>query len=212
MKTRFAQKVLIFVSLFLIVSLVGCKTNFKKPAYQNTPQALAQTITPGSGDHIALLLPAKGPHAAAAKTIRDGFLATYYQNAQHEPSEAAVKIYDTTENGVQAAYQRALQEQARLIVGPLTKSEVQTIANMPLEIPVLALNTISEDTSLPQNLYQFGLLPEDEVIAVAEHARRAGHQRALILAPHSEWGQRLARTFKRYWESNQGRVVDARFF
>lgn len=162
--------------------------------------------------HIALLLPTKGPHAQAAKIVRDGFLAAYYQARQNQPSDPSVKIYDTSDQQIQEAYQKALAEQATIIVGPLTKPEVQTIAKLPLEIPVLALNTISEDNSFPRKLYQFGLMPEDEVVAVGEHALHQGRRRALILAPQSEWGQRLVDTFKQFWTSHNGQVIDIRLF
>lgn len=162
--------------------------------------------------HIALLLPSKGPHAQAAKIVKDGFLAAYYQAKQNQPSDPSVKIVDTSDQSIQEAYQKALADQATIIVGPLTKPEVQAIAKMPLAIPVLALNTIAEDNSFPRNLYQFGLMPEDEVVAVAEHALRQGRRKALILAPQSEWGQRLTETFKQFWTSRNAQVVDVKLF
>jgi outer membrane PBP1 activator LpoA protein len=181
--------------------------------HQYTHSNLASQSEYGTGNqHIALLLPTKGPHAKAAKIVRDGFLAAYYQARQNQPSDTAVKIYDTHSPNVEEAYRKALAEKASLIVGPLTKPEVQLIAKLHLDVPVLALNTISEDNSFPRNLYQFGLMPEDEVFAVGAHALRQGRSRALILAPESEWGQRLASTFKHFWTSHNAIVVDIKFF
>lgn len=167
-----------------------------------------------NGLRIALLLPSKGPHAEAAKTVRDGFLAGYYKTKQQQPVNASIKIYDTGEgNKVREAYEKAIAEQAHIIVGPLTKSEVQILSKIQnLPLPVLALNTVSENSSLPRQLYQFGLMPEDEVVAIAEHALRHRHNRALIFAPQTEWGQRLVATFKQYWQSHGGSVVDVKFF
>lgn len=180
---------------------------------QYTHSNISATFGQGTGNqHIALLLPTKGAHAAAAKIIKDGFLAAYYQAKQNQPSDPSVKIVDTSDQSIQEAYQKALADHATIIVGPLTKSDVQTIAKMPLDIPVLALNTIAEDNSFPRKLYQFGLMPEDEVVAVAEHALHQGRRRALILAPQSEWGHRLTDTFKQFWTSRNAEVVDIKFF
>lgn len=178
-------------------------------------------INAGSSRKIALLLPSHGPHAKAAKTIRDGFLAAYYKTLSHQPSEASVQVYDTSaEGGVAGAYQKALNDNVGLIVGPLTKPEVQEIAGMNLDVPVLALNTLSgsakQGGSHSKNrfgnpaskLYQFGLMPEDEVFAVALHARQQGQKRALIIAPESEWGNRMAKAFSDSFESNGGKIVD----
>lgn len=163
---------------------------------------------------IALILPTKGPHAEAAKTIRNGFLAAYYRAAQAQQTNGTtVKIYDTGEgNLIREAYQKAISDQANFIIGPLTKPELQIIANMQLDYPVLALNTLSEDSRLPAKLYQFGLMPEDEVLAAASLALKQGLRNALVLAPQTEWGQRLANTFKSYWESHHGKVIDIRLY
>jgi len=196
--------------------LAGCKTNFHQSGTSSEKMSrdkynLSKRETRNS--HIALLLPTKGPHAKAAKIVRDGFLAAYYRAKQNQLSpDAEVKMIDTSSQSLEAAYQKALSEHANIIVGPLTKSEVQAISKLQLEIPVLALNTISENNTFPKNLYQFGLMPEDDVVAVAEHALRQGHQRTLILAPHSEWGLRLADTFKQVWVSHHATVVDIKLF
>lgn len=202
-----------FALILCITFLAGCKTNFKQSISQYTHSNLTAQTEQGTGtQHIALLLPIKGAHAQAAKIVKDGFLAAYYQAKQNQSSNPSLKIIDTSDQSIQEAYQKALADQATIIVGPLTKLDVQTIAKMPLDIPVLALNTIAEDSSLPRKLYQFGLMPEDEVVAVAEHALRQDRRRALILAPQSEWGQRLADTFKQFWTSHNAQVVDIKLF
>lgn len=157
---------------------------------------------------IALLLPTTGSHAGAAKTIRDGFLAGYYKALQHQPSDPSVQVYDTEENGgVVGAYQKALAEKADFIVGPLTKSEVQTIAGIKLDIPVLALNDIGKRSN-SDNLYQFGLMPEDEIAATVISARQQGHKNALVIFPEGNWGQRMVQSFKAVWVAHGGEIIN----
>lgn len=153
---------------------------------------------------IALLLPAKGPYAKAAKTIRDGFLTAYYKTAS-KASEPEVHIFDTTEpGGLAAAYNKAISSQVDLIVGPLTKAEVKALAKIKLSMPVLALNTVNETQD---KLYQFGLMPEDEAETVALHAHRQGKKCALIVAPRGEWGDRMVTAFKSAFHSYEGKVA-----
>jgi outer membrane PBP1 activator LpoA protein len=178
----------------------------------NTP-AINSDSTPATL-HIALLLPSKGPHAKAAKSIQDGFLAAYYQSL-NQPSDVVVKIYDThTGDKVLEAYRKALAEHATFIVGPLTKPEIESLLHTRLTIPVLALNTVMENKSLPPQLYQFGLMPEDEVAAIANLALQEQHKNVLILAPQNDWGKRLSETFQQYWMSNGqgGSIKDIRYF
>lgn len=170
----------------------------------------SQSQHSGTTHTIALLLPSRGPHAEAAKTIREGFLAAYYK--AQSGNESKIQMIDTSETGgVNAAYQKAIAEHVDLIVGPLTKPEVQTLADMPLDIPVLALNTLKTSKVKSSHLYQFGLMPEDEVYAAAQHARQQGRQRALIIAPQSEWGQRMAKEFQSSFEAQRGRVIKTVF-
>jgi outer membrane PBP1 activator LpoA protein len=212
-RPQYLRYPIVFGFILCLTFLAGCKTNFQHSRLKVTQDQYTLSHRSAGNPHIALLLPTKGSHAEAAKIIRDGFLAAYYQAKQNQLSfDAEVKMYDTSSQSIEAAYQKALSEQATFIVGPLTKPEVQAIAKLPLDIPVLALNTISENNPLQRNLYQFGLMPEDEVMAVAEHALRQGHQRALILAPHSEWGLRLADTFKHFWNAHHATVVDIKLF
>lgn len=164
------------------------------------------TNVSGHNKRIALLLPLKGPHAEAAKTIRDGFLAAYYQ-FNPQTAEPAVKFYDTNDgSSIEMAYRQAIEDKVDFIVGPLTKGEVETIAGLSTDIPVLALNTIGEGKG-NRKLYQFGLMPEDEIFTMVEHARNQGHKRALIIAPQNEWGNRMASTFNSAWTAKGGVVI-----
>jgi len=164
---------------------------------------------------IALLLPSKGPHAKAAKSIQDGFLAAYYQSLNHQSSDPTVNLYDThTGDKIIDAYRKALADQATFIVGPLTKPEVEALLQVRLTIPVLALNTVQDNKTIPPHFYQFGLMPEDEVQAVVKLALKEHHQNVLILAPQNEWGKRLANAFQKDWMSvgNNSRIQEVFYF
>lgn len=183
--------------------LNGCSGGLSNTSYGHTP-------APGLGGRkIGLLLPNHGPHAQSAKTIRDGFLAAYYTNLQAHPQDQALKFYDTS--NLEAAYRQAIEENVSLIVGPLTKQEVENLIKLKLDIPVLALNTIPSSHP-PAQLYQFGLIPENEVAAIVEHAQQQGHRRALILTPKSEWGHRMAEAFERAWQYVGGTPVETVMF
>ncbi|ALP52320.1 hypothetical protein Tel_03705 [Candidatus Tenderia electrophaga] len=189
-------------------------------------------------EHIALLLPLSGNFATPAKAVRDGFLAAYYaRNSERYTPE--IRIYDTTddvESGL-AVYQRAVDEGADFIVGPLHKPLVEALAQHanpvpeediappgllsaviepaqpaaaePMAVPTLALNYWSDENRVAENFYQFGLLPEDEARQVAERAWLEGYDQALILAPEGEWGERMYATFARHWQQLDGRVLEA---
>lgn len=159
---------------------------------------------------IALLLPLSGSFAAPAKAVRDGFLAAYYsrRNRRYSPE---IQIYDTSDNvliGLEV-YQQAIDGGADMIIGPLHKPLLEAVTALN-DIPVktLALNYLSEETLVADNFFQYGLLPEDEARQVAERAWLDGHNKALVLAPEGEWGERMLNTFEKHWQQLDGNTVE----
>lgn len=164
-------------------------------------------------DRLALLLPLKGKFASAGEALRDGFLAAYY--ARRPNASQQIRIYDTADiNQVSAIYQRAIEDGAQFIIGPLNKEAVQKLADMDeLTIPTLALNYLStDDTSVRSNLFQFGLLPEEEARQVAERTWLDGHVNAAVLVPAGPWGERIQNAFKERWELMGGRIVETQTY
>ncbi len=160
--------------------------------------------------HIALLLPLSGNFAAPAKAIRDGFLAAYYSRSNRRYSPE-IKIYDTSDEvmiGLEV-YQQAVDNGADMIIGPLHKPLLEAVAALD-EIPVktLALNYLGEETLVAENFFQYGLLPEDEARQVAERAWLDGYNKALVLAPEGEWGERMLNTFQQHWQQLDGNTVE----
>jgi outer membrane PBP1 activator LpoA protein len=151
----------------------------------------------GAGFQIALLLPLSGKAQAAAAAVRDGFTASWLASAPGD-ARTRVRVYDTSP-GAAAAYQRALAEGARIVVGPLLKDEIAAIvAAEPsgLPVPTLALNaTGAPGAATPAFLYQFALDPEQEARAVAHRIADDGLVRGIALFPDGAWGQRLHEAF-----------------
>ena len=190
---------------------------------------------------IALLLPLSGNFAAPATAVRDGFLAAYFAaqaqtagqpgnpppsanpvsaewpQSNNEPwrqQAPRVRIYDTAGDIDQAlsAYRQAVAEGAELVVGPLNKQVVEALVQTQ-DIPVttLALN-YSRTDSAAGNFFQFGLLPEDEARQVAERAWLDGHNRALVLTPRGEWGERMRKSFTDHWQMMGGAVAESQAY
>lgn len=172
--------------------------------------SLAQLATPHTPQHLAIMLPLSGPLGHQGNTVRDGFLKAYYANQTKTHTAQAISFYDTNINkNIDALYQKALADGADFIVGPLSKEEVQTLTRQNnFSMPTLALNYTDTTSSLPRNLYQFGLSPTDETQQVADKAKAAGLSHAVIITTQNEWGQRVAKSLTTRWQANGGKVQD----
>jgi uncharacterized protein len=159
--------------------------------------------------HIALLLPITGRAAAASTQVRDGFMTAYYQSAPAQRPN--VRVYDTGEGGgIADAVNRATQEGAEFIVGPLTREEVIAAAGLASSHPpILALNFLPSDRPAPMTFYQFALSPEDEAKSAARRILEDGHRHGVAIVPSGDWGTRVLAAFKQELEAGGGTLFAA---
>lgn len=155
---------------------------------------------------IALMLPLGD---AAGRAISDGFMAAYYDAVSQNQRTPEVIVIDTSQvTDILPVYQGAVESGVDMIIGPLRKDFVRQLQAMtPLPIPTLALNYGDEGLINSQNLYQFGLAPEDEIAQAARLAWQAGHRYAAVLTPAGEEYRRIQENFVQYWESLGGEIV-----
>jgi len=163
---------------------------------------------------LALLLPLSGNSASLGDAIQNGFLAAYYRAAVGLEEPQQVRIYDVADaGGARAAYNRAVEDGAEFIVGPLLRDAVGEIATQPvLPVPVLTLNNLPDNLNAPPGLYQFALAPEDEAVAAAQRAILDGRSRGVALVPNSDWGRRLLSSFVSEYEKLGGTLLEYRYY
>lgn len=157
---------------------------------------------------IAVILPFTGRFAAAAAAVRDGLLAAHY-SAAVGGSTPRIRFYDNGGDPERAVdrYREAVQDGADFVIGPLQREAVTALARLyDLPVPVLALNT-TDAVDIPGNLFQFGLLPEDEATQIAERVTQEGLMRGLVLVPDNDLGLRMLVAFRERLEALEGSLV-----
>ena len=185
-----------------------------QPDYTSQAQQLANRSSRMPA-RVALLLPQSGRLAAAGAAVRDGFMATWLQAG----GGSRIQVYDTASGDLASLVGRALADGAEVIVGPLTKPDVEAMSRLDTgTVPVLALNQLDErpvygdSVAPPGSFYQFALSPEDEARQVAEAASAQGLLRAIALAPDNDAGRRTLDAFRVRLAELGGTTLDARLF
>lgn len=166
---------------------------------QNRAAPLPQQVS-----RVAVLLPLNGKLSVLGNTILQGMQATQTGFS----TDTRIKTYDVSNTDVWTQYQKAVADGADVVIGPLDKRKLQTLAskgNLPR--PVIGLNRTNEQGVRYASIYQFGLSPEDEAYQIAQFAASRGHRRAALMYPDSSWGQRLAQAFKSSYSRSGGQVV-----
>lgn len=184
------------------------------PAERHTPDMVA-ALTRAAGQRpetVAIILPLSGPLASAGKVIRNGLLTGYYSALSQGRSVPELHFYDNGDAEVIEHYNQALEDNADLVLGPLSKQQVQQVARINrLPVTTLTLNYVDQKQP-PDNLYQFGLDPEDEARQVVEQAYEEGARLAGVLYPDSDWGKRMARTYIEAFEEKGGLITTQQKF
>lgn len=178
------------------------------------------TLLPGAGANVregykvptqvALLLPSDGNYAAASTSIREGFFAAYLDAGRNHAPRPSVRVYDSkgTSDGAIKAYQQAVSDGAKLVVGPLTRGEVAAVfSQVQLPVPVLALNH-PDDKQLPTgDASEFGLLPETEGAQAADHMVERSLRQVYVLISNDDFAQRAAAAFKAELAARGGQLL-----
>ncbi len=175
---------------------------------QQMPKPAVLAGGPGGGGRIALLLPITGRQAAAATTVRDGFMTAYFQTP--EGQRMPIEVYDTTDTAMADSVARATQDGADIIVGPLTRDEVVAAAGLAIRRPpILALNFLPASQPAPNGFFQFALSPEDEARLAARRILADGHKNGIAIVPSGDWGTRVLAAFKQELEAGGGGLFAA---
>ena len=159
--------------------------------------------------HIGVILPLQSrAYGRLAEQVRLGILTASNMASYNA---LPVIVYSTTGDtrGIVQAYERAVQDGARVIIGPLTRDGVSAVAESTIvAVPTVALNVPDADITLPRQMYFFGLQIETEAQQVARLAFRHGGRKALLVVGESALSQRIARAFTRQWKALKGDIAD----
>lgn len=180
------------------------------PAMRSVVPGLAPDATPLGLEprHVALLLPLSGRAAAFGSAIRDGVLSHYADRFGAALSAPRISIIDVTESGPLVSYQRAVEQDVDLIIGPVMRSSVDALATYEgSRVPTLLLNYPTVTERYVAGVFAFGLAPEDEARTAAARAYADGHRRAVAMVPTGDRGERLLTAFNEQFRAMGGEVL-----
>lgn len=159
--------------------------------------------------HIAALLPTKSAtFGKLADAVRRGLIAGASVSG---PSALPLIVYPTGDDSKELidTYDHAIRVGARLVIGPLTKAGVHTIAGSnAVTVPTLGLTIPDSDVLLPDGMYAFGVQIESEARQMVKYALSQGRRRAVIIASDNSLGRRVASAFAEDWTRSGRLVVD----
>jgi len=183
------------------------------PARTLPPSALSGLSKQSySANKIAVLLPLEGKFAKAAAAIKEGILMAHFR--QQQPGKPSPELLFLNSEVINTPIQlQAIlsEQQIDLVIGPLSKDYVTTLASDGhISTPILALNYADDQNR--EGFYQFGLSTDDEAKQIAAQAWNDGIRNAAILTPKSKWGEKVETAFREHFSALGGNIVTAHNF
>ena len=171
------------------------------------PDHLAFVSEHNTIEHVALLLPLRGPLVAAGEAVIAGAVDQLYSLFPDPNRRPALTTIDTQQYpDIATGYKAAIQQGSDMVIGPLTKANVAALADAPNKpVPLIALNHIDGFAAEGETPWlSFSLSPEDEARQTADVAFGQGCRTAIVIAMNSERGQRLLGAFETRWQRHGG--------
>ena len=150
---------------------------------------------PRESEAIVLVLPlASAAFGRAAEAVQAGFLAAA------DTAKARVVVIAHADGEVLAAFGKAKDTGARVIVGPLVRDDLKAVAGAGISLPpTVALNQLDEGAVLPDNMYSLTLTLDSDTRQLARRARDDGAATDAVIASDTPLQQRFASAFNAEW-------------
>jgi ABC-type branched-subunit amino acid transport system substrate-binding protein len=163
---------------------------------------------------VALLLPFTNP-AAETRQIAEA-LQRAAELALFDSRNNNIILMPRDEGGsperAAAAAQRAIDEGAEIILGPLFAQPTAAVAPIArrANVPVISFSTDREVAG--DGVYLLSFQPETEVQRIVSYAARQGHSDFAALVPQTAYGQRVSAAFRDAVGRIAARIVSVQTF
>ena len=200
------------VGLASVTLLSACSTVVPRAPIQAPPPVRAAERPPEvevgiprdtQRNRVALLVPLTGPNAGVGQSIAN---ATMLALLDTQATQVRVTNYDTA-TGAAAAAQRAIDEGAQLILGPLLAEDARAVGPIAKAAGVPVLSFSNDASVAGPGVYVMGYAPAQSVARVVGYARSRGVTSFAGLMPNGLYGERASTAFLRAVESEGGQVV-----
>jgi uncharacterized protein len=192
---RWCRATTAFALSLALPALSAAQTPAASEVNPATVAATPVAEAPVESAAIVLVLPlASATFGRAAEAVQAGFLAAA------DAAKARVVVIAHADGEVLAAFGKAKDAGARVIVGPLVRDDLKIVAGAGLELPpTIALNQLDEGTMLPESMYSLTLTLDSDARQLAHRARDEGAMTVAVIASDTPLQQRFAGAFNAEW-------------
>jgi len=155
------------------------------------PQVARPRREPGAQIKVGMLLSLSGRAAAIGRDMQDAAQMALFDNADAK-FELLMRDDGGTVEGAREAASQVLAEGAQILLGPLTRAQVQAVAPLARQRGVAVVSFSNDRGVAGDGVLILGYTPEEQIERVVRHAAAAGVRAFGALAPDGAFGQAVA--------------------
>ncbi len=186
--------------------LVGCQTGRRGPLVPSGPRTQGPAVpTARERNLVAVIVPTSGSDGAIGQSIANA--ANLALADSREPTLKITTYDSAAAGGAAAAARRALDDGARLILGPLLAEDVRAAAPIArhANVPVIAFS--NDEGVAGDGVYIMGFTPDQSIGRVVAEARAHGRGSFAALVPTGLYGQRASQAMLAAVRRSGGRMT-----
>ena len=201
-----ARRHLLLVSLGTTLLLAGCQTS-RRPTVATPGAEPARPLAPTdrARNLVAIIVPTSGSDGAIGQSISN---AANLALADSREQSLRITTYDSAApGGAAGAARRAIDDGARLILGPLLAEDVRLAAPVArkAKVPVIAFS--NDEGVAGDGVYIMGFTPGQSIGRVVAQARTSGRGNFAALVPTGLYGQRATQAMLAAVRRSGGRMT-----
>ncbi len=156
------------------------------------------------------------PLYRAGAALRAGLVSAWLETTPERRPQLHFHYIGSDSDAIVAAWFDAREQGSEMLIGPLDRTQVKALVELPDAglLPTLLLNLPDDPGILADasGLSALALPPEEEAELAAVRALVDGHERAVVLAQYTSWGERVAQAFVETFELGGGQVLENRIY
>ena len=151
---------------------------------------------PADTVRVAFLVPLTGSNARVGQDLLDAAQLALFESGNRQ---LAILPFDTrgTAEGAARAASRAVEAQARLIIGPLLAASVEAVAPIAREARINVVAFSNSSAVAGDGVYILGHVPGQQTEQLIDYAYSQGLIRFAVLAPRGAYGETVVDTLRR---------------
>ena len=138
---------------------------------------------------VGVLLPTSGTNQIIGNIVKNAVIMATYKFAT---PDVEVRFYDTQSSnlGTVEAYEKALEDDVKIIVGPISGSNTNTVrSNQKYGVPVLSLSNNADMSS--SGIFTMGYTPQSQGYGIVRIMKYLNIENAIALIPQNKFGSNV---------------------